>query len=1016
MTAESNASNIPNICSSTVSHKWYTSSTGSTTVPSFIESAGTCAVYKTRINVNAATSYWVSVVVNGCESGRVQVNASYQSVGSPASVTGASICGSGVATISAAPGVNGNSIRWYTTSNNPNEIQFATGFSFTTPSAISTTTTYYVSSFNTDTGCTSPIPRTPVTITVNPIPANPLGTDGFVCGSGPVTLAAQPGVNGNTVRWYSFSPTNIIATGLNFTTPCVAGEQLYMTAESNASNIPNICSSTVSHKWYTSPTGNATVPSFIESAGTCAVYRTRINVTAATSYWVSVVVNGCESGRVQVNASYQSVDPPVSVTGATFCGSGLPMISAVPGANANSVRWYLTQSNASESAFAIGLTFTPPSAISTTTTYYVTSFNTITQCESPLPRTPIQIIINPIPALPVGNETFRCGPGTVNMTVTPGINGNDVKWYSFTGNFISSGVSFTSDYMGSLGDSYTYYIATFNSTTSCESAKTSIKATVKTQLPPVPPTLSSLLVGVDCFTQPPGTAILTAVSSDNGSYNICGKTVAHKWYTSASGSLTSPSTFLDAGTCAVYTTRISTTSNASFWVSTVVDGCESDRAIVEGIVTPPPISIIATNQVLFSNQRVNIPISSNTSGVSFDWTVSQSNSEGAYPDGGNIIDQCVKTISPTIGSAVYSIRTASTPFCAAAAKDVTVTIYPAVTINSSKNCIESGESLTMSVGSGYDSYEWKCTTCPSPNTVVSTTQNCIANVAGVYTLKITKGGASMITSYEIGNRFNCGNMNFLVSTTILTKNVVDHQSIVDLLPEKASREITYFDGLGRQAQVVSEGQAPTKSDAVKFVGYDDYGRIDKQYLPFSAPNNSGKFVSNPMNNQQAFYSEALNIAFDSRPYTETMFEPSPLNRPDKDFGAGQDWYTNNKHVKHAYLVNVHGTAAEEERIVAWKVDGTSMPVRAAAVAGYVEIGGYYSNGQLSVKSTKDEQGNVVREYVDKEGRTILKKVQAVSGIAQTNNDTHWAMTYYIYDDLGNLVVVLPPEAVKTFQN
>ncbi len=147
-----------------------------------------------------------------------------------------------------------------------------------------------------------------------------------------------------------------------------------------------------------------------------------------------------------------------------------------------------------------------------------------------------------------------------------------------------------------------------------------------------------------------------------------------------------------------------------------------------------------------------------------------------------------------------------------------------------------------------------------------------------------------------------------------------------------------------------------------------------------------------------------------------MFEPSPLNRPDKDFGAGQDWYTNNKHVKHAYLVNVHGTAAEEERIVAWKVDGTSMPVRAAAVAGYVEIGGYYSNGQLSVKSTKDEQGNVVREYVDKEGRTILKKVQAVSGIAQTNNDTHWAMTYYIYDDLGNLVVVLPPEAVKTFQN
>jgi hypothetical protein len=70
---------------------------------------------------------------------------------------------------------------------------------------------------------------------------------------------------------------------------------------------------------------------------------------------------------------------------------------------------------------------------------------------------------------------------------------------------------------------------------------------------------------------------------------------------------------------------------------------------------------------------------------------------------------------------------------------------------------------------------------------------------------------------------------------------------------------------------------------------------------------------------------------------------------------------------------------------------------------------------LSIKSTKDEQGNEVREYVDKLGRTILKKVQAVVGAALTDA-AGWAQTYCLYDELGNLVIVLPPEVVKRMQN
>jgi hypothetical protein len=225
-------------------------------------------------------------------------------------------------------------------------------------------------------------------------------------------------------------------------------------------------------------------------------------------------------------------------------------------------------------------------------------------------------------------------------------------------------------------------------------------------------------------------------------------------------------------------------------------------------------------------------------------------------------------------------------------------------------------------------------------------------------------------------------------------------------------------------QTVSTQGSPSKKDLVQTIVYDAFGRESKKYLPVVTNTVDGWYkaglidaAGNYVNNATFTnpYSNGLGdkIADDPRPYTETIFEPSPLSRPDKDFGAGKEWYDNNKHVNHDYLVNVHGTSAGQEKVIAWSVDANGVPVKAAAVLDYIETGGYYSNGQLSIKSIKDEQGNEVREYVDKEGRTILKKVQVVGGIAQINNDSHWAMTYYIYDDLGNLVVVLPPEAVKS---
>lgn len=80
-------------------------------------------------------------------------------------------------------------------------------------------------------------------------------------------------------------------------------------------------------------------------------------------------------------------------------------------------------------------------------------------------------------------------------------------------------------------------------------------------------------------------------------------------------------------------------------------------------------------------------------------------------------------------------------------------------------------------------------------------------------------------------------------------------------------------------------------------------------------------------------------------------------------------------------------------------------------AGSVAAPTYYAPNQLTKTKTKDEEGNEVIEYTDKQGRVVLKRVQAVAGTPAVT-DTNYASTYYVYDDLGQLVYVIPPEATK----
>jgi len=212
----------------------------------------------------------------------------------------------------------------------------------------------------------------------------------------------------------------------------------------------------------------------------------------------------------------------------------------------------------------------------------------------------------------------------------------------------------------------------------------------------------------------------------------------------------------------------------------------------------------------------------------------------------------------------------------------------------------------------------------------------------------------------------------------------------------------YFDGLGRLIQTVSKGTSPLGKDIVSPLVYDSFGRQRYTYLPYvqqSANTNDGKFKTDPFNAQKAFFQNtALNpgAAGESIFYGQTEFEASQLSRPLNTYAPGNSWAKEggNHPVKEQYLFN---DVSDSVRI--WKMSG-GVPVTS----------GIFAKGLLSKHVHFDEQNIQTIEYKDKDDHLILKKQ-----LAATTYTAHagWTCVYYVYDDMGNMCVVMPPQAVES---
>ena len=240
-----------------------------------------------------------------------------------------------------------------------------------------------------------------------------------------------------------------------------------------------------------------------------------------------------------------------------------------------------------------------------------------------------------------------------------------------------------------------------------------------------------------------------------------------------------------------------------------------------------------------------------------------------------------------------------------------------------------------------------------------------------------------------------------------------------------AESVTYYDGLGRPMQTVGIRAGGNDEDIITHIGYDGFGRRDREYLPYSGASNGGLYRPGAEAATLAHYDTAryeddfpgMTVA-DINPYSETHFEASPLNRVLEQGAPGKAWKVDKTSDTDHTIKFVYGTnTANEVRLY-----GVSLSVANNTYTPTLTGGtGYYGEGELYRTVTRDENwtggtAHTTEEFKDRQGRVVLKRTYGDSDV-NGDGDTLDAGeadaphdTYYVYDDYGNLSYVLPPRS------
>ena len=188
----------------------------------------------------------------------------------------------------------------------------------------------------------------------------------------------------------------------------------------------------------------------------------------------------------------------------------------------------------------------------------------------------------------------------------------------------------------------------------------------------------------------------------------------------------------------------------------------------------------------------------------------------------------------------------------------------------------------------------------------------------------------------------------------------------------------YYDAMGRPFERVEVGITPSHSNLAWLSDYDGIGRPSKDWLPATV---SAAYIQ-----PSTLRSTGYSAYSDTRPFAETLYDDSPLNRETAAKGTGQQWTAHYRSTD--YLINT-GTFPLSCRNYYVNASGSLSDL------------GLFPASRLSVMRLTDEDGRVTLEFRDHQERIVL--------VRRMLSENSSADTYYVYDRRGDLRYVLQPE-------
>ncbi len=357
--------------------------------------------------VEGTSLFYATQTVDGCESTeRIAVALTVNITPAP-EVENLTFCGA--STVADLSVVSGVMPMWY---------DVETGGTALAADAAIATGAYYVS--QTISGCEGP--RAMVEVTVNEIPSAPTADGVLFCGE--ATVADLSVTSGEMPMWYgaatggtALGMDTALATGTYYVSQTVNGCESERTAVSVTVNpIPAaptadaqmFCGSAVATDLTATAEGTAI---WYADATTTTPLAGDADLTTGT-YYVSQIVNGCESERTMVDVTVNEIPAMPTADNFTFCGEAT--VADLTVTSGEMPMWYDVEAGGTVLAMSTPLA---------SGMYYVSQ--TVNGCESP--RAMVEVTINEIPVAPTADalQTF-CNTATI---ADISIIGENVVWY-----------------------------------------------------------------------------------------------------------------------------------------------------------------------------------------------------------------------------------------------------------------------------------------------------------------------------------------------------------------------------------------------------------------------------------------------------------------------------------------------------------------------------------------------------------------------------------------------------------